>query len=101
GIRDFHVTGVQTCALPIFTGFLKLTKFRLGSLVVFSAVITYITVASSVSWIQVLALSLGGLLVTSAANGFNQIIEKDLDKLMDKIGRASCRERVWDLGVCR
>src|SRR5690606_39541628 len=20
GIRDFHVTGVQTCALPIFTG---------------------------------------------------------------------------------
>src|SRR5690606_39640401 len=22
GIRDFHVTGVQTCALPIFTPFL-------------------------------------------------------------------------------
>src|SRR5690606_23584843 len=96
GIRDFHVTGVQTCALPIFTGFLKLTKFRLGSLVVFSAVITYITVASSVSWIQVLALSLGGLLVTSAANGFNQIIEKDLDKLMDRT-----RERPMPTEVLR
>src|SRR5690606_39543088 len=23
GIRDFHVTGVQTCALPIFLGFLQ------------------------------------------------------------------------------
>ncbi|MBL7933578.1 MAG: protoheme IX farnesyltransferase [Bacteroidia bacterium] len=67
-----------------FSGYLKLTKFRLGALVVFSAVITYFTVASTIEWMQVLALSLGGFLVTSAANGFNQIIEKDLDKLMDR-----------------
>ncbi len=66
------------------SGYLKLTKFRLGALVVFSAVITYFTVVDSVQWMQVLALSLGGFLVTSAANGFNQIIEKDLDKLMDR-----------------
>jgi heme o synthase len=65
-------------------GFLKLTKFRLGSLVVFSAVITYLTVAHSINWMQLVALCLGGFLVTSAANGFNQIIEKDLDKLMDR-----------------
>jgi len=67
-----------------FSGFLKLTKFRLGALVVFSAVITYLTVAQTIEWQQLLALSLGGFLVTSAANGFNQIIEKDLDKLMDR-----------------
>lgn len=67
-----------------FSGYLKLTKFRLGALVVFSAVITYFTVTPSIEWMQVLALSLGGFLVTSAANGFNQIIEKDLDKLMDR-----------------
>ncbi len=66
------------------SGFLKLTKFRLGGLVVFSAVITYFTVAASINWYQVVALCLGGMLVTSAANGFNQIIEKDLDKLMDR-----------------
>ncbi len=66
------------------SGFLKLTKFRLGGLVVFSAVITYFTVAASINWCQVVALCLGGMLVTSAANGFNQIIEKDLDKLMDR-----------------
>ncbi len=67
-----------------FLGLIKLSKFRLGSLVVFSAVITYFTVSSQIDWLRVLALSLGGLLVTSAANGFNQIIEKDLDKLMDR-----------------
>ncbi|MES2680601.1 MAG: heme o synthase [Bacteroidota bacterium] len=67
-----------------FSGFLKLTKFRLGGLVVFSAVITYLTVSTSINLQQLLALSIGGFLVTSAANGFNQIIEKDLDKLMDR-----------------
>ena len=67
-----------------FSGFLKLTKFGLGGLVVFSAVITYFTVAETIQWMQVIALGLGGFLVTSAANGFNQIIEKDLDKLMDR-----------------
>jgi protoheme IX farnesyltransferase len=63
---------------------MKLTKFRLGALVVFSAVITYLTIADSFEWQKILALCLGGLLVTSAANGFNQIIEKDLDQLMDR-----------------
>ena len=61
-----------------FLGFLKLTKFGLGALVVFSAIITYFTVAETIHWMPLLALSLGGFLVTSAANGFNQIIEKDL-----------------------
>jgi heme O synthase-like polyprenyltransferase len=28
----------------------------------------------------------GGFLVTSAANGFNEIIEKDLDRLMKRTG---------------
>ncbi len=67
-----------------FTAFLHLTKFRLGSLVVFSAVITYLTVAETYVWQQIFALCLGGFFVTSAANGFNQIIEKDLDKLMER-----------------
>src|SRR5690606_39787360 len=28
GIRDFHVTGVQTCALPIFSTFTPLEHFK-------------------------------------------------------------------------
>src|SRR5688572_3482803 len=63
----------------------QLTKFRLSSLVVFSAVMGYlIATGSSFSWIQILTLSVGGFLVTGASNVFNQVIEKDLDKLMDR-----------------
>lgn len=65
-------------------GYLKLTKFRLAALVVFSAVITYLTIAESVNWYALIALTLGGFLVTGSANGFNQIIEKDLDRKMKR-----------------
>ncbi len=62
----------------------KLTKFKLAFLVVFSAIITFFTVAETFNWKQVVAICVGGFLVTIAANGFNQIIEKDLDKLMNR-----------------
>lgn len=67
-----------------FQAFVKLTKHRLASLVVFSAVITYLTVADQIDYMVIIALLVGGFMVTAAANGFNQIIEKDLDKLMDR-----------------
>ena len=88
-----HITSGDTKYSKL-SGYLKLTKFRLGSLVVFSALITYFTIADTILWSQVMALTLGGLMVTSAANGFNQIIEKDLDKLMDRT-----RERPMPTGV--
>src|ERR1700744_607674 len=62
--------------------FIKLTKFRLSFLVVLSAVISYITVADAIQWQKIVAIVLGGFLVTAAANGFNQVIERELDKLM-------------------
>lgn len=67
-----------------FRAFVMLTKYGLSGLVVFSAVITYLTVAETIHYQQILALSIGGFMVTAAANGFNMIIEKDLDKLMDR-----------------
>ncbi len=67
-----------------FSGFLKLSKLGLGSLVVFSAIVTYFTVANHINIHAVIAITVGGLFVTSAANGFNQIIEKDFDRLMDR-----------------
>ncbi len=66
--------------------FVKLTKFRLSFLVVLSAVISYFTISPQIEIIKVIAITLGGFLVTGAANGFNQIIEKDLDKLMTRTG---------------
>lgn len=79
-----HTNTIKTPAYSKLSGYLKLTKFRLGSLVVFSALITYFTIAEVIVWSQVMALGIGGFLVTSAANGFNQIIEKDLDHLMER-----------------
>lgn len=64
----------------------ELTKFRLSFLVVFSAVMAYLLGAhtSSVDWLKIVFLSLGGFLITASSNTINQIIEKDSDKLMDR-----------------
>lgn len=67
--------------------FNKLIKLRLTLTVVFSASVSFLIgskVQGEIIWINWLILTLGGFLVTSAANGFNEIIEKDLDKLMSR-----------------
>ncbi|MGZ3865710.1 MAG: heme o synthase [Bacteroidia bacterium] len=64
--------------------YVKLTKFRLSFLVVLSAVISYFTIAKEIDTIKIIAITIGGFLVTGAANGFNQVIEKNLDKLMTR-----------------
>ncbi len=65
--------------------YMQLIKIRLSSLVVFSSVITYLTaVSGTINWFEVFILGAAGLLVTGAANGINQIIEKDYDKLMTR-----------------
>ncbi len=62
-----------------------LAKFRLSILVVFSAVIGYVFAgASSLNLTYILILILGGTLVTGASNAINQIIERDIDKLMTR-----------------
>ncbi len=66
------------------SGFLKLTKPRLSLLVVFSAVVSYYTISVNPDLNKVLALAIGGFLVTASANAFNQVIERDLDKLMKR-----------------
>ena len=53
-------------------------------LVVFTAGIGFLLGASTFSWLEFLILCLGGFLVTGAANAFNQVIEKDFDKLMKR-----------------
>lgn len=81
---ETHILNSEPITYSKVKAFLKLTKFTLSALVVFSAIITFFTVAESFNWKQVMAICLGGFLVTAAANGFNQIIEKDLDKLMNR-----------------
>lgn len=64
--------------------FMQLMKFRLSSLVVFSAITAYIMASPAPEWHIALLLVLGGFLVTGSSNAFNQIIERDLDKLMQR-----------------
>lgn len=66
------------------TDYNQLVKTRLTFLVVLSAVITYATAAfaSGINSTDLILLAIGGFLVTGAANGINQIIEKNYDKLM-------------------
>ena len=60
----------------------ELTKFRLTLSVVFSSFISYFLGATEVNYIQLFYLISGGILIVSSSNIFNQIIERDLDKLM-------------------
>ncbi|QQL48722.1 heme o synthase [Mucilaginibacter ginkgonis] len=67
--------------------FVKLVKFRLTFLVVFSASISFLIgskVNGYINWENWAILIVGGFLVTSAANCFNEIIEKDLDRMMKR-----------------
>ena len=69
----------------IWSDFSKLIKLRLTFLVVFSASISFLIgskVNGEIIWGDWVKLIIGGFLVTAAANCFNEIIEKDYDKLM-------------------
>jgi protoheme IX farnesyltransferase len=68
-----------------WSDFSKLIKLRLTFLVVFSASISFLIgskVNGEIIWLNWVKLIIGGFLVTAAANCFNEIIEKDYDKLM-------------------
>lgn len=64
--------------------YIALTKFRLAALVVFSAATGYFMAMDFFNWKEFVFLILGGFLVTGSSNGFNQVIERDLDKLMNR-----------------
>lgn len=60
------------------------TKARLTFLVVISSVIGYAIGVVHFSWMEVFWLCISGYMVTGASNGFNQVIEKDVDALMKR-----------------
>ncbi len=76
-------------------------KLRLAALVVVSAGICYGIAADAVDWTVFTWLIIGGTLLTGASNGFNEIIERELDGLMERtkarplpMGRMSVVEAV-------
>src|SRR5690606_40072791 len=90
GIRDFHVTGVQTCALPI-SAFQTTTNHPSGMVLDAVPVIP--------PDLRPMVQLDGGRFATSDLNDlYRRVINRNnrLKRLLDlEIGRASCRERVW------
>ncbi|MCC9166126.1 heme o synthase [Pontibacter harenae] len=67
--------------------YFQLLKFRLSFTVAFSSAIGFILGRLGASYAEVALVMLGGLLVTGSANIINQIIEKDLDKMMKRTAK--------------
>lgn len=65
-------------------GVMALTKARLNMSVVYSALAGYLLGAESFNWLDVVFLCIGGYLVVGAANGFNQVLERERDALMKR-----------------
>jgi protoheme IX farnesyltransferase len=66
--------------------YMNFTKFRLSALVVLSALSGYLFVGGH-DGLEITYLLVGGLLVTAASNGSNQIWERELDILMKRTGK--------------
>ena len=62
----------------------QLLKFKLSITVVFSAMIGYLLGFDQFNLYHFIYLTLGGILVTGSANTFNQILEINEDKLMER-----------------
>ena len=69
--------------------YLQLVKLSLSIMVVFSSVISFLLTQGSNgygkdTWVYVLLLFAGGMLVTGSANAINQVVEKDTDARMKR-----------------
>ena len=66
------------------TDFTELTKVRLSVSVVISSIAGYFLAVDVVNYSTLLLLTIGGYAMVGASNVFNQVFEKDLDKLMER-----------------
>src|SRR5256885_4268701 len=80
GIRDYKVTGVQTCALPIWADVSRSCPGKLPAKLLAAEVLDVLDDVAD-------ALELFGLLI-------RDFVSELLLQRHDEIGRASCRERV-------
>ncbi len=80
----YSSTAKNTSIANVFDDLKQLTKFGLSVSVVFSALAGYLLAAETIQINVLLMLAIGGYCMVGASNAFNQIIEKDTDKLMKR-----------------
>jgi protoheme IX farnesyltransferase len=85
----------------------ELLKFRLSLLVSFSCAFGFVLASPEVNWRVLTMLFIGGFLVSGASVTINQILERDLDKLMSRTqhrplptGRLTVNEAVGFCLLC-
>src|SRR5690606_39432840 len=97
GIRDFHVTGVQTCALPISAACAAPRSLTTGGTPRWYWTSACAPVAAATPRIRLVTSSGAAL----QASGLRMCTVPDSSPRTGKIGRASCREREEDAAVGR
>jgi protoheme IX farnesyltransferase len=88
--------------------FIELLKVRLSLLVAFSCAFGYgLATHGQVNWTTILMLTIGGFLLSGASVCVNQVIERDLDKIMTRTqnrpiptGRVSAQEAIVFAVLC-
>lgn len=78
-----HLTGISF-ALAKGKAYFELLKFRLSFLVAFSCAFGFVLASYQINFFTLAMVFLGGFLLSGASVTVNQIIEKDLDKLMTR-----------------
>lgn len=88
------LTGLSLAAAKT-RAYCELLKFRLSFLVSFSCAFGFVLASPAINYYTLMMLFVGGFLMSGASVIINQIIEKDLDKLMSRtMGRPLPTQRV-------
>ncbi len=105
GITSNALVGLLISRLRAYS---DLIKFRLSALVTFSAVFGYILGDRGIDfgWSGFIGLVLGGFFISGASGAANEIMERDLDKLMKRtqnrplpLQLISLQEAYWFTGI--
>jgi protoheme IX farnesyltransferase len=98
---QIHTLSGLPFALAKAKAYSELLKPRLSLLVAFSCAFGYVLASPAINWAMLAMLFLGGFLISGASITVNQILEKDLDKLMSRTqnrplptGRLSVNEAI-------
>jgi protoheme IX farnesyltransferase len=98
-----HIANPSVSVSYRLRDYIELIKLRLTLLVVFSSGAGYLFgITEPIVWTHFGLLLLSGFLITGSANGINQILERDLDKLMTRTANrpmATGRLQVWEATV--
>lgn len=105
--EQLHTLSGSALVLAKARAYWELLKFRLSFLVSFSCAFGYVLASPEVNWVNLTMLFIGGFLMSGGSSTVNQILEKDLDKLMSRTmsrplptNRLTINQAAWFAVAC-